>query len=159
MMKNLLLLLLRLGLWWLLLVNSRCWSSFGTCCWWPDYQWNSGCWYKEGFSRVPWTRSLLFQFSEPWCFGSERALRVSEKRETFNFFFFFLASCYSPLSKNRNKKNKSTHWTSFISIYNSGAIFLAICHHKKLFYPFYFLTLQNIQHQWFYFSFQHTKII
>ena len=31
------------------------------------------------------------------------------------------------------------------SIHNSGAIFLAIWHHKKLLYLFYLLTLQNIQ--------------
>ena len=45
------------------------------------------------------------------------------------------------------------------SIHIGGAIFLAIWHHKELLYLFYIFTLQNIQHQWFYFNFQHNKII
>ena len=45
------------------------------------------------------------------------------------------------------------------SIHIDGIINLAIWHHKKLLYLFYLLTLQNTQHQWFYFSFQYNKII
>ena len=36
---------------------------------------------------------------------------------------------------------------------------LVILHHKRLFYLFYHITLQNNQLQWFYFSIQHNKII
>ena len=51
----------------------------------------------------------------------------------------------------RNSSNKCIHF--------GGAINLAIWLHKKLFYLFYHLLLQNTQHQLFYFSFQHNKII
>ena len=49
--------------------------------------------------------------------------------------------------------------TTTKSIHNSGAKNLVIWYYKKLFYLFYLLTLQNIQQQWIYFSFQHNKII
>ena len=45
------------------------------------------------------------------------------------------------------------------SIHNSRVKNLVIWHHKKLLYPFYLFTVQNIQQQWIYFSFQHNKII
>ena len=45
------------------------------------------------------------------------------------------------------------------SVHIGSAIILAISHHKKLFYLFYFFTLQNIQYRWFYFNFRHNKII
>ena len=46
-----------------------------------------------------------------------------------------------------------------VSIHIGGAIILAIWLHQKLLYLFYLLTLQTTQHQWFYFNFQHNKII
>ena len=55
--------------------------------------------------------------------------------------------------------NKMTNIVVPKSIHIGGAIVLAIWHHKKLLYLFCLLTLQNIQHQWIYFSFQHNKII
>ena len=45
------------------------------------------------------------------------------------------------------------------SIHLGGVINLVIWYHKKLFYLFYILTLQNTQYQWFYFNFQYNKIV
>ena len=109
---------------------------------------------------------FLFLFSiRKMCFTFYSSKK--QKLNRFVFLFGLFNAQFSPcklyaLNSHHNKSlsfNKITNIVVPKSIHIGGCIFLAIWHHKKLFYLFYLLTLQNIQHQWIYFNFQHNKII
>ena len=100
-----------------------------------DYTWSG---YEQGRGNT-WSDSLLLKL---WFFIA-----------FLGFFMYIHCRLYILTNTFFFSRHYDVKTCIFVtqSIRIGGVIFLAIQHHKKLLYLFYILTLQNIQHKWFYF--------